>query len=246
MSDHNDDPRLSGEHIRTVTDSNGTVTLVGVVHDHPASIYRARTAVSAQDPEILALELPPLALPLFEQYARDNRTPPVFGGEMSAAIQVATGATVVGIDGPSREYLHRLVGTLSRTPLSLTTLRRVGKSVLSALKQAAVCRLASTLASVTTVRLEVDTPAVYETDWTDTPERQAANERQHLDRARSVLDVLEPPRAMHIRDTTREAHMADRLDCLRHDGDIVAIVGRDHLDAVADSLTAGNSAEDSG
>jgi hypothetical protein len=39
-----------------------------------------------------------MSVPLFEQYAETDRTPPVFGGEMSAAIQAAAPDTTVGID----------------------------------------------------------------------------------------------------------------------------------------------------
>lgn len=243
MSNSNDDPRLTGEHVRTVSGSSGTVTLVGVVHDHPASVYRVRTVIADRTPDVLAVELPPLALPLFRQYARDDRTPPVFGGEMSAAIQAATDATVVGIDGPSLSFLRRLAGTLYRTNASLETTRRMGKSLLFATKQAAVCRLASGLASVTTLRLEVDGPTVYETDWTDCPERQATDERKHLDQARSVLDLLEPPHAMYVRDTAREEHMAAKVGRLSREGEVVAVVGRDHLDAVATRLETSPSSK---
>ena len=231
--DASDDPRSSDEYIRTVIGSNGTVTVVGVVHDHPSSMYRAKAVVADRDPDVLALELPPLAIPLFRQYADDERVPPVFGGEMSAAIQATTDADVVGIDGPSLAFLSRLAGTLYRTNASLGTTRQVCKSVLSATKQTLVCRAASLLASGSDLRLEVDTPTVYDVDWTDDPERQAADERSHLDRARSVLDVLEPPRAMAVRDATREAHMANRLERLSRDGDVVAVIGLDHLEAVA-------------
>ena len=237
MNGCEDDPRLSGEHVRTVSGSSGTVTLVGVVHDHPASTFRVQSIVADQNPDILALELPPVALPLFEQYARDDRTPPVFGGEMSAAIQAASGARVVGIDGPTAGFTGRLVRTLYRNGSSLETTRRVIEGMLSATKQALVCRAASHLASVTGVRLEVDSPLTYETGWDDDPERQAVDERMHLDRARSVLDVFEPPRAMHIRDTAREAHMADKLDDLQKDGGVVAVVGRDHLDQITAQLS---------
>lgn len=237
MNGCEDDPRLSGEHVRTVSGSNGTVTLAGVVHDHPASKYRVQAIVADQNPDILALELPPVALPLFEQYARDDRTPPVFGGEMSAAIQAVSDGRVVGIDGPTVGFVGRLGRTLYRNGSSLETTRRVAEGLLSATKQALTCRAASHLAAVTDVRLEVDSPLTYETSWDDDPERQAIDERMHLDRARSVLDVFEPPRAMHIRDTTREAHMADELDALREEGDVVAVVGRDHLDQITTLLS---------
>src|SRR6056297_2195481 len=95
------DPRMNDEYVRRLPDAG--VTLVGVVHDHPASVHRAREVVRERDPDVVALEAPPLAMPLYETYARESRTPPTFGGEMSAAAQAAReeDAEVVGIDGPT-------------------------------------------------------------------------------------------------------------------------------------------------
>jgi len=236
MSAMDEDPRLTGEHIRTVDGTNGTVTLVGVVHDHPASKFRARTVVSRRCPDVLALELPPVSLPLFRQYARDERSPPSFGGEMSAAIQAASTDRVVGIDGPSAAFVRQLAGTLSEEDASREVMRTVGEGLLLATKQALACRVAALVASLGSVRIEIDEPAVYDTDWRHDPGAQAADERQYLDRARSVLDVLDPSEAMRIRDSTRETHMAARLDDLRKEGDVVAIVGLDHLERVAKRL----------
>ncbi len=236
MTDCDTDPRLSGEQLRTIGYASGTVTLVGVVHDHPASRFRASRVVSDREPDVLALELPPLALPIFHQYAADERSPPVFGGEMSAAIQAAETARVVGIDGPTVGFLKQLLEELYRTDASLDTTRSVLSGTFSATKQAAVCRVASVLASVTDIRLEVDAPSSYETDWTDTPAAQAKDERRQVHRARSILDALESRPAPELRDSTREAYMADNLDRLRHEGDVVAVVGQDHLDPIAARL----------
>jgi pheromone shutdown protein TraB len=230
------DPRLSADQLRTVEQSSGTITLVGVVHDHPASRFRASAVVEDREPDVLAVELPPLALPLFEQYARDQRSPPVFGGEMSAAIQAATTDRVVGIDGPTPGFCGRLLRELYRTNASLETTRNVFSGFLSATKHAAVCRAASVVTSVTGIRLEVDAPASYEADVTDDPRQQAVDEQDHLDRARSILDVLEPHHASQLRDSTREAYMAETLDSL--DDDVVAIVGQDHLDPITARLEA--------
>lgn len=238
MIERDDDPRLSDEQLRTVSSSAGTVTLVGAVHDHPASRYRASKVVADRQPDVLALELPPLALPLFEQYARDDRSPPVFGGEMSAAIQAASTDRIVGIDGPTAGFFARLARELHRTDASLSTARDVLSGFLTATKHATVCRAASAVASLTGVRLEVDSPASYGADVTDDPAAQAADERQHLDRARSVLDALEPRHATELRDSTRETHMTENLDELRREGDVVAVVGQDHLDAIATQLDA--------
>jgi pheromone shutdown protein TraB len=230
------DPRLSGEHVRTLAGAGGTVTLVGVVHDHPASVYRVRRVVTACDPDALALELPPLSVPLFETYADDDRSPPAFGGEMSAAVQAADTDRVVGIDGPTPGFLVRLARTLVRARASLGTVRRVLDGLRSVTHTAMVCRGASVLAGLTDVRLEVASPTTYDCERTDDPGAQAADERAQISRARAVLDAFEPSRAARFRDDTREAHMADRLAGL--DGDVVAVLGHDHLDPVAERLRA--------
>ncbi|WP_435074089.1 hypothetical protein [Halorubrum sp. HHNYT27] len=231
---NHEDPRITGAHVRSVETSSGTVTLVGVVHDHPASVFRVRTIISERDPDVLALELPPLSLPLFERYAEDTRTPPVFGGEVSAAIQAADTDRVEGIDGPTPHFLRRLLATLYREDDSLKTALGVFRRMISVTKTTISCRFAGTFASMTAIRLEVDSPATYSTDRTDSPERQAENEGDQIARAQAVMDAFEPSRASCFSDEVRESHMADRLGRLRHDGDTVAVVGRHHLDRVAD------------
>ncbi|MFC7081645.1 hypothetical protein [Halorussus caseinilyticus] len=52
---------MNDEYVRRLPDAG--VTLVGVVHDHPASVHRARAVVRERDPEVVALEAPPLAVP---------------------------------------------------------------------------------------------------------------------------------------------------------------------------------------
>ncbi len=233
---NHDDPRVTGEHVRSIETPTKPITLVGVVHDHPASVFRVKTVVTERDPDVLALELPPLSLPLFERYAEDTRTPPVFGGEASAAIQAATTEHVVGIDGPTPRFLRRLIVTLHRDGGSLRTALGVLDGLASVTKNAVKCRLAGSLALMTSIRLEVDSPVTYSIGRTDGPERQAENERRQIARARAVMDAFEPSRAACFSDDVRESHMADRLDRLRHDGDVVAVVGRHHLDPVADML----------
>lgn len=240
MTDPDDDPRLSDDHVRAVALENGTVTLVGVVHDHPASTYRARRVVTDREPDVLALELPPLALSLFRRYARDSRVPPASGGEMSAAIQAAEGR-VVAVDGPSRGFFRRLLRALSRQRASPETIRPVAAGVLRATKRALLCKGAALLPPSVAARLEVNRPRDYEIDRHADPHRQARDEREHLDRARSVLEALDPPESMRIRDVAREAHMAAELERLGRDGDVVAVVGLDHLDPVAARLRGDGS-----
>lgn len=240
------DPRISGDYLRRFTESNGiehdaelgSVTLVGVVHDHPASKHRVRSVLEAVDPNVLALELPPIAVPLFEEYADVDRAPPRFGGEMSTAIQASSTARSVGIDGPTPAFTARLLRSLRRKQVSLDTLRSVLRGLTSVTKHAVVCRAAATLSRLTSLRVEVDAPIDHDTEWTDDPERQATDEHTQVRRAEAVLDAFEPSRASQFRDATREAHMADRLADLRSEGPVVAVVGIDHLDGVAAELRA--------
>lgn len=233
------DPRLTDEYVREV--SGGSVTLLGVVHDHPSSIHRVQQLVSEIDPEILALELPPMSVPLFEQYAEADRTPPVFGGEMSAAIQTASSNTVVGIDRPTVGFFRHLARNLLEARPSLRTTRKLLSNVGSVTKHAVVCRLAATVAARTPVRLEVDTPVPHDVDWHDTPEEQARDEQTQVQRSRAFMNVFRtaaPSRASRLEDESREAYMASQLSKRQTDGDVVAIVGIDHLDRLADRLSA--------
>ncbi|MFC6975382.1 hypothetical protein ACFQL1_13155 [Halomicroarcula sp. GCM10025709] len=234
--DTHSDPRLNPEYVRRVRSDDGDVVLVGTVHDHPASAYRARTVVERESPTTLALEAPPLAVPLFEHHAATERTPPAFGGEMSAAIQAADTDRVVGIDGPTVSFLRRLVGRLWRDRASLATVRATWPALWTATRAAVTARLAATLVALTTLQIAVDTPTAYDTDRDDDPDSQAADERDRVRTATAMLSAFEPPPAATVRTGTREQYMADRLATLRTTGDVVAIVGMAHLDAVAARL----------
>jgi pheromone shutdown protein TraB len=233
-----DDPRVTGDRVRRLSgeDGAGDVTLVGVVHDHPASAHRAGRVVDATDPDVLALELPPLAVPLYEEYADDGRTPPRFGGEMSAAVQAADAARVVGIDGPSSGFVARLFGNLATDDPSVSTVRSVLRSLASVSRRAVACRLAAALASHTGLRVEVGTPTAHDCDATDDPADQAESEDAQIRRARTVTETFGRSDTSRVRTATREQHMADRLAALRRRGDAVAVVGVAHLDPLADRL----------
>jgi len=230
------DPRLTGEQIRRIQNPSGTVTLVGVVHDHPASKHRVRSIIEDAKPDILALELPSLAIPLFESYAVDSRTPPLFGGEMSTAIQAVATDRIVGIDGPAPGFVAALGRTLLAENASRSTVQSVAGNLLSATKEAVVCRAAGVVADITSMRLEVDSPVEYETEWEDSPEAQAADEHTQLNRAHAVMDALEPSRAVAFQDMARESYMTDQIEKLSQQGDLVAVVGSGHLDEVTDQL----------
>lgn len=234
------DPRITSDYVRSVSG----ITLVGVVHDHPASAYRVTEFVEALEPDVLALELPPLAIPLFESYAQTDRESPLFGGEMSAAIQAATTANVVGIDRPTGRFFGELLADILRERPSLSTVRNVLSNTASATTHALICRFAAEIAARTSIRLEVDIPIVHETDRSDSPATQAHDERTQVRRSRAFMDAFQTAdsaRASRLEDTARERHMADRLSRLRSEGDIVAVVGIHHLDSLADRLTPANT-----
>jgi len=234
------DPRITGEYIRQLGGKHGTLTLVGVVHDHPASTYRVARTVESLSPDLLALELPPMAVPLFEQYAQTERSPPIFGGEMSAAIQVAGAAETVGIDRPTSGYFARLSRKVVRDRPSSTTVRKILSDIVSTTKHAFVCRIASAVSAKTSVRLEVDSPVEHETDRRDTPKVQAVNERRQIQQSRAFMNAFRSEsavRASQFGDKIREEHMADRLSKLRGENDVVAVVGVYHLDPLAENLS---------
>lgn len=236
-----DDPRMNEAYVRVCPGGHDDddVVLVGVVHDHPSSQYRARRVLEDVEPTTLALELPPLALPLFEEYATETSVPPTYGGEMSAAIQVDAADRTVGIDGPTADFAGRLARTLVAERAALPTMLSSARALTSVTKHAAVCRLAATLSRTLSVQIEVDaTDAAYGTDWNDPPETQAEDERRQVRKAQFILQAFGSSRAGTLRDATREEHMADRLSSLRTGGDVVAVVGIDHLDPLVDLLEA--------
>lgn len=238
MANTTEDPRTTGEHVRRLPGEGGSgaVTLVGVVHNHPASTYRVRAVLDAADPDAVALELPPLSIPLYEEYADDVRTPPSLGGEMSAAVQAATTDRVVGIDGPDPGFVARLARTLATDRASLSTASTALESLLSATKRAVTCRLAARLARTAGVRLEVDAPVGHECERADDPAAQASDERAQVRQARAIADSFEQPAATRIRDRARNQHMASHLATLRQEGDVTAVVGIAHLGPLSERL----------
>ena len=230
------DPRLDSEYVRTVPTAGdaGTVTLIGVVHDHPASIARVRSVVERTAHATLALELPPLAIPLFEEYADDPRTPPAFGGEMSAAIQ-ASDARIVGIDGPSRPFLRTLARRVIDDQPEREVLSRLLSSTARAARHAACCRLAAVLSRRLPIRAEVGSPRMYDCTVADPPSVQAEDERAQISQAKSVLEVFAPP-DLARRDAIREDCMARVIAADRGNGPVVAVVGIDHLDGLESRL----------
>lgn len=234
--DFGDDPRMHAEHVRYLPGEAGDVTLAGVVHDHPASRYRVRELVDRWEPDVLAVEVAPLALPLFEQYAADGRDLPTFGGEVSAAIAAAEDARVVGIDGVDATFFRELARTIAAERPSVPTVSALLESVASVARHACSCRLAATVAAATGVRLEVDDPVTHETALSDPPAVQADDERSQLSRSLTLLRCASPPEPIALRDDTRDRCMARRIDALRAEGDVLVVAGRGHLAPLADRL----------
>ena len=236
-----DDPRITPQFCRRVTGPSGDYLLLGVVHDHPASIARVERVLESVAPDTLALELPTAALPLYRAYARDgsDEAPPRFGGEMSAAIRAAPDADIVGIDAPNWSFLRRLVTRLVADRVSTSTAKRVISSLGGATREALTCRVAATLTHATSMTITCDDPIEYDCDHDDSPDRQADHERSHVAGVQALLSSVQTDdSALAYRDETREQCMVDRLEDLRAttEGDVVAVVGVDHLDRLADEL----------
>lgn len=239
---YDDDPRLAEEYVRELpaAEDEGTVTLVGVVHDHPASKFRAQRVIQTLEPETLALELPPLAVPLFTEYARNEQSPPPFGGEMSTAAQAASTDRIVGIDGPSIGFVGHLLEEIKHERPSLSSIRAVADSLTSVSKHAVVCRLGAVVSQMTGLSVEVDEPAQHECEWTDGPAIQARDEHEQVQQAQTVMNAFQSQGSSDLRQTARERHMADKLETLRQEGtdSIVAVVGIAHLDPLVERLTS--------
>lgn len=211
------------------------IVLVGVVHDHPASCSRVATVVENLAPDVLALELPQLAIPLFEQFAADPAGGDP-GGEMSAAIRVTDDAAVRGIDVPSTTFVRALVGTLRAASPSAGDLVDVASQTAGVTGHAIRCRLAA----IPVLGDGRDPPVdaiEYDCDPTDPPAVQADDEATRLRQSRSLLGAVDHPVAAEVTDAARERAMARRLAALGRTGDVVAVLGFDHLDEVADVLS---------
>jgi pheromone shutdown protein TraB len=232
------DPRIHEEYVTRVDgDDAGDVLLVGVVHDHPASRHRVREVVASYGPDVLALELAPLSLPLFERAAAEPRDAPAVGDEMSDAIAAAPDARLVGIDGLDAGFFATLARRLAAERPDRGALRSLAGGVASVAKQAVACRVAALVGEHTRYRLWVDDPVEHDCTPADPPADQAAHERQQVATSRAFLSAVGQPTPVEIRDEVRETCMVRRLDALRDDGDVAAVVGLDHVDALAAGLS---------
>lgn len=227
------DPRISEEYVRLIERPDRPILLVGVVHDHPASIHRVDSVIKGVSPATVGIELPSLLVPVFEQHVDDGTD---IGGEMAAAIRAAGSASVVGIDVPGPGFVHavgvEILGGDGRVGATLRTLqetwRLTSNAVLARLAHEGVPRLPNV----------TDLEFGHEYDLPDraTPERQAEHEAKHVRRSTTLLRTFEPPAATRLVDQIRERHMARRLGDLDVDGPLVGVVGHGHLDGIQAAL----------
>jgi len=231
------DPRLDERWFETLPgdDGTGTLVLVGAVHDHPSTVHRVAETVAGLSPDVLALEVSPLAVGLFERTARHTSDRHEYG-EMTAAVRACEDARVVGVDAPSADWC-RAFGTY------LTTERPSARDAWDVLggaasigRHAARYRIAAAAGRLPGVDPTVDPPEPFAVDATDPPAEQARDERRQASRSRSLLAAADLPPAVERLDALRESAMASRLAALRDDGDVVAVIGRSHLDPVRKRL----------
>ena len=236
-----DDPRLDEEYVRVIpaADGNEPVVVVGVAHDHPASVYRARTVAAELEPGTLALELPNVLVPLFESYAATDGDK---GGEMSGAIAATTADEIVGVDVPGRRSVGALLSELRAADPDPGTAARavygfgrfVAHTALGCLRDAGVPDrwLGSGFERTRT----------YDCAPSASATEQADHESAHLQRSSTLLRAFDPPQATRILDATRERFMGNRLAALRKESSVVAVVGYGHLDGIEAAVRGSGSA----
>ena len=236
-----DDPRIDERYIRCIdpTDNLGAVLLLGVVHDHPASEYRVRRVLEHLQPDILALELPPLAVSLFSLYADDPEVPPQLGGEMSTAIQ-GSDADVIGIDAPNWRYLKLLFNRWRTGSVGSDVGRPLLRDIVRSSVHSIVTLIGAYIGSITPYRLRLYSPIRYEISPFDPAEDQAHHEGSHIEKREAFLNAIEMPPVINIIDELREEAMIDRLNELRRTGTLVGVIGMEHLAPVHTGLSQGH------
>lgn len=246
-----DDPRVSREDFRLLpgTGDDGDVTVIGVVHEHPASVYRVERATALLDPDVVALELPPLATPLFERYADEPDAGSAgavpSGGEMSAAIRASGDARVVGIDLPDVKRTGTVLDALRAEQLSVPAAVRALRSFESLFGHALRCRIAN-WASRIGVTIDPHVDRGTETTGCSpsaSADEQAAAEAAVIGAGTTLLRSFTRPPAVRTFDRARERAMARTLTELGRDGSVVAVVGYAHMDPIADAMNAASTRE---
>lgn len=239
LADVLDDPRINADQLRLFDGPDGgPLLVVGCVHDHPASVYRVRALVEALRPDVVGVELPGLAVPLFERVGRDDGGDLPGGGEMSEALAAGAdvGARRVGIDTLDTGFARSLAREIRRESPSPATLKRVLGSVTNVSGHALSCRLSAALGRFGTASPVSKRAYDHDVDHSASPTTLADDERRQLTRSLSVLRALEQPVANEVVDTAREKTMVENLTSLQTDGSVVAVVGFDHLSGITDLL----------
>lgn len=241
-----DDPRVTKTSLRLLpaTADFGAVLIISVAHDHPASIARVSQVLDTIGPDILALELPPLAMPLFRYYATEESTPPSLGGEMSMALQRVSNARSVGIDVPTWAYLRAIARHLRRSVNPWKTLPALTSDFFRAIGQALTCRVMEMLGRLSQRRFRCYTRLQYECTADDPPERQASHERAHISKQQAFLQAVEISEATKLIDSLREESMVNRLHALRSTGDVVVVLGAEHAENVHRDLQVMGTSSD--
>lgn len=148
---------------------------------------------------------------------------------MTAAIVAAEDARIVGIDGPSLRFLPRLASTVASAHPPITTIADLCQNLLLAYRRAVWCRFSRESTG------GYKSPNRFETGGDASA--QASDERRQMHRARSLSNSLGAPNRIHLRDAAREQHMVKELSRYVKDGDVVAVVGCDHLEPIATALS---------
>lgn len=223
------DPRISEEYIRLIERTDTPVVLVGVVHDHPASIYRVEAVIEEVSPATVGIELPSLLVPVFEQHVDEGAD---IGGEMTAAITAAESASVVGIDVPGPGFIRALCAELLKEPADTGAIVRTLRETWRLTSNAVLARLAHEGVPGLPTVSDLEFGHEYDLPERPSPERQAEHEAKHVRRSTTLLRTFEPPAATRLVDQIRERHMARRLRELAVDGPLVGVVGHGHLDEI--------------
>lgn len=227
------DPRVNGSNVRYVDGGPAPVVLVGVVHDHPASVYRAETVVETVAPHTVAVELPDVLVPVIERAVGEETAAAEegVGGEMATAMAAAEGA-VVGIDVPGRGTGRALLTELRTERRSPRTVLRAIGDVGRIAGHALLGRLAGLGVPGTPAVEDLEQRHEYDLPADVTPETQADHEQAHVRRSTTLLRSFDPPAATAFLDAVRERYMVGRLQSLRRNGPVVAVVGHGHLDEI--------------
>jgi pheromone shutdown protein TraB len=226
------DPRISHDSLRWIDRDGPPVLLVGVVHDHPASEYRVSALVEAVAPETVALELPEFVV----SAAGGGGASSAVGGEMAAAIEAAGSRPVVGIDVPGRRTGSAFVAELRARRPAARTILRTGQSIARMTAHAVASRLTQSGIPGASSIATLDRSQKYDLPADASPSAQADHEAAHRHRSTTLLRAFEPPPATSVLDAVRERYMAERIESIRRDGPVVAIVGCGHLDGLETRL----------